>query len=338
MDKRFISNRKATINTINLIQREFNLLDEKGEKDMIVDFLSRMEAKTKVRIVLLKEGKSRISSPIPEANSPDYWRAALIIIKHARLTYLEDKESFSQFLYKLKAHISESEDQTEAKEDLSPQKAHSIESENQKETKEHIPPQEAHMIESEDQKEVKEDIPLPITSKVMKGAKISLLGLDLAGKTTILHRLKTGRFIPNPTQTIGVSSEIIEIDNVKFTAWDLGGQEKFRRALWDMYTKNSEGIIFVVDLIDQQRYSEAQSSLIRALKMPHLENVPLALFFNKSDLAINFHDQNLINLLGIDEIDDRESEVFLTSAKTGEGIIEGIYWLSNAIISKNKKK
>jgi len=63
----------------------------------------------------------------------------------------------------------------------------------------------------------------------------------------LLQRLKTGRWIPNPPQTIGVKTETLKINNIEFAAWDLGGQLHFRRALWDMYTKDSVGLVFVID-------------------------------------------------------------------------------------------
>ena len=83
-----------------------------------------------------------------------------------------------------------------------------------------------------------------------KNAKISVLGLDRAGKTTMLQRLKTGRWIPDTTPTIGMNAETIQIGDVTFSAWDLGGQLQFRKALWEMYTKNSAGLIYVVDVSD----------------------------------------------------------------------------------------
>ncbi len=293
MSKRLSSNRKATIDTTTRIQREYSLLKKKGDEDNILDYLTHLESKAKVRVVLLQEGKSRISSPVPEANTPDYWRAVLIIIKHARLTYQEDKKSFLRFLSQFKAHVSGSKAQ-----------------------------EKVHRVRT-----------IPVTSKVVKERKISILGLDRAGKTTIIKRMKTGKFIPNPPQTIGVNTEIIKINDRKFTVWDLGGEALFRRALWEMYTKNTAGLVFVIDLVDQRRFSDAQSSLKRMMKIPHLKNIPLALFFNKSDLLENFPDQNLLHVLEIDELDGRESQVFQTSAKTGEGIIEGINWLTSVIMT-----
>lgn len=164
-----------------------------------------------------------------------------------------------------------------------------------------------------------------------KNAKISVLGLDRAGKTTMLQRLKTGRWIPDTTPTIGMNAETIQIGDVTFSAWDLGGQLQFRRALWEMYTKNSAGLIYVIDVSDAARYPEARNNLWRMLKMNHLQNVPLAIFANKVDLVDSVTEEDLANFMGINKKMSRILNIFKTSAKTGEGIHKGIYWLADAI-------
>jgi small GTP-binding protein len=164
-----------------------------------------------------------------------------------------------------------------------------------------------------------------------KNAKISVLGLDRAGKTTMLQRLKTGRWIADTTPTIGMNAETIQIGDVTFSAWDLGGQLQFRRALWEMYTKNSAGLIYVIDVSDPARYPEARNNLWRMLKMNHLQNVPLAIFANKVDLVDSITEDDLANFMGINKKMSRVLNIFKTSAKTGEGIHKGIYWLADAI-------
>ena len=163
-----------------------------------------------------------------------------------------------------------------------------------------------------------------------KNAKISVLGLDRAGKTTMLQRLKTGRWIPDTTPTIGMNAETIQIGDVTFSAWDLGGQLQFRRALWEMYTKNSKGLIYVIDLSDPARFPESRNYLWRMLKMNHLKNIPLAIFANKVDL-VDCTEEDLANFMGINKKMSRVLSIFKTSAVTGEGIHKGIYWLADAI-------
>ncbi len=163
-----------------------------------------------------------------------------------------------------------------------------------------------------------------------KNAKISVLGLDRAGKTTMLQRLKTGRWIPDTTPTIGMNAETIQIGDVTFSAWDLGGQLQFRRALWEMYTRNSKGLIYVIDLSDPARFPESRVYLWRMLRMNHLKNIPLAIFANKVDL-IDCTEEDLANFMGINSKMSRVLSIFKTSAFTGEGIHKGIYWLADAI-------
>jgi small GTP-binding protein len=163
-----------------------------------------------------------------------------------------------------------------------------------------------------------------------KNAKISVLGLDRAGKTTMLQRLKTGRWIPDTTPTIGMNAETIQIGDVTFSAWDLGGQLQFRRALWEMYTKNSKGLIYVIDLSDPARFPESRVYLWRMLRMNHLKNIPLAIFANKVDL-VDCAEEDLANFMGINKKMSRVLNIFKTSAVTGEGIHKGIYWLADAI-------
>jgi signal recognition particle receptor subunit beta len=113
---------------------------------------------------------------------------------------------------------------------------------------------------------------------------------------------------------------------------------QFRRTLWDMYTKNSVGLIFVVDVSDPKRYPEVRINLQRMLSLTHLENLPLAIFANKIDLVDEIEERDLTNILGISKINNREIKVFKTSAKTGEGIMEGIYWLSDIILLRMDEK
>lgn len=82
-------------------------------------------------------------------------------------------------------------------------------------------------------------------------SKILMLGLDAAGKTTILYALKLGR-INNTIPTIGFNVEELHYEKVSFMVWDVGGQEKLRN-LWAHYYEGTNGLIFVVDSSDQER-------------------------------------------------------------------------------------
>ncbi|CAK91990.1 unnamed protein product (macronuclear) [Paramecium tetraurelia] len=92
-----------------------------------------------------------------------------------------------------------------------------------------------------------------------KEMRILMLGLDAAGKTTILYKLKLGEVVSS-VPTIGFNVETVEYKNIKFTVWDVGGQDKIR-LLWRHYYQNTQGLIFVVDSSDKERVDVAREEL-----------------------------------------------------------------------------
>merc|ERR1712017_47803 len=94
--------------------------------------------------------------------------------------------------------------------------------------------------------------------------RILMVGLDAAGKTTILYKLKLGEIVTT-IPTIGFNVETVEYKKINFTVWDVGGQDKIR-PLWRHYYENTQGIIFVVDSNDQERLDAAKDELSRMLE------------------------------------------------------------------------
>ena len=82
-----------------------------------------------------------------------------------------------------------------------------------------------------------------------------MIGLDNAGKTTVLYKLKLGEVVTT-IPTIGFNVETVEYKNISFTVWDVGGQTKIR-ALWAHYFQDTQGIIYVVDSNDPARIEES---------------------------------------------------------------------------------
>merc|ERR1719247_83816 len=96
-----------------------------------------------------------------------------------------------------------------------------------------------------------------------KDMRILMVGLDAAGKTTILYKLKLGEVVTT-IPTIGFNVETVEYKNICFTVWDVGGQDKIRR-LWRHYYQNTQGLIFVVDSNDRDRIEDAKEELHKML-------------------------------------------------------------------------
>ena len=91
-------------------------------------------------------------------------------------------------------------------------------------------------------------------------AKILMLGLDGAGKTTVLYKLKLNETV-STIPTIGFNVESVQpVKNVTFTVWDVGGQDKIR-PLWRHYFVGCEGLVYVVDSVDHERFMEAKDEL-----------------------------------------------------------------------------
>lgn len=116
-----------------------------------------------------------------------------------------------------------------------------------------------------------------------KDMRILMLGLDAAGKTTILYKLKLGEIVSS-VPTIGFNVETLEFKNIKFTVWDVGGQDKIR-LLWKHYYQNTQGLIFVVDSLDTERIDIAKEELHRMLSQEEMAQAAVLVFANKQDQA-----------------------------------------------------
>lgn len=94
--------------------------------------------------------------------------------------------------------------------------------------------------------------------------KIITVGLDNAGKTTIVYRLVLNDVVAT-IPTVGSNVEELVYKNLKFLVWDLGGQTVFRDT-WSTYYTNTHAIIFVVDSTDRERISCAKDEFLKMLQ------------------------------------------------------------------------
>merc|ERR1712086_553405 len=162
-----------------------------------------------------------------------------------------------------------------------------------------------------------------------KEMRVLMVGLDNAGKTTILYKLKLGEIVTT-IPTIGFNVESVEYKNINFTVWDVGGQDKIR-PLWRHYFQNTQAIIFVVDSNDQDRISEAREELNRMLNEDELRDALLLVFANKQDLPDALNAAEITEKLGLHSIRQRNWYIQSTCATTGDGLYEGLDWMSSSL-------
>uniref|UniRef100_A0A0P4VU06 Uncharacterized protein n=2 Tax=Scylla TaxID=6760 RepID=A0A0P4VU06_SCYOL len=183
------------------------------------------------------------------------------------------------------------------------------------------------------------DPAIPITftkdNRIHIGARIEMrvvtLGLDGAGKTSILFKLKQDEFV-STIPTIGFNVETIEYKNFKFTVWDVGGQLKLR-PLWRHYYFNTQAVIFVVDATDVERLPEAQTELTKLMTERELKDASLLIFANKENSEHALGMPALTDSLGLHKLClGRSWHIQPCDAQSGTGLHQGLDWLARQLV------
>lgn len=169
----------------------------------------------------------------------------------------------------------------------------------------------------------------------LERAKILILGLDSAGKTTLSKYLRLGEYDDSTIPTIGQNINTFKVDDWMITAVDVAGQKNFR-FLWEAHYQGSSAIIFVIDSADFERLPEAKEILrTHVFNNPILEKVPVLILANKQDLPGAIDAPLLIQLLGLHrQFLDRTFAVFDCSILYGKGIVESFLWLVDELEMK----
>lgn len=156
--------------------------------------------------------------------------------------------------------------------------------------------------------------------------RLLLLGLDAAGKTTLLYKMQCGQVVTT-VPTIGFNVEQVEFGKSTFTVWDVGGQEKIR-PLWRHYYMGTDALIYVVDSTDKERLEESAEELHKILLDPSMTNIKgLLVFANKQDLKSAADARTVAKAMALDKL-KVASLVQPCSATKGDGIYEGLEWLA----------
>jgi small GTP-binding protein len=166
-----------------------------------------------------------------------------------------------------------------------------------------------------------------------KEYRIVMLGLDSAGKTTLLYRLKLGE-VQHTVPTIGFNVESVEYRNISFLVWDVGGQEKLRM-LWRHYYESAKGLIFVVDSADVDRIAIARKELSKLAAAEELKGATILIFANKQDLPGAMNAQEVAKELNLREmLIHHQWYIQPCIATDGKGLHQGLDWLSSTLSQK----
>ena len=164
---------------------------------------------------------------------------------------------------------------------------------------------------------------------------IAIIGLDGAGKTTIINRLLKSEFnLVRPT--FGINIEIYKYGSLEFIVYDIGGQTPLRESLWNKFVASADGIVFVFDSADKKRFKLAVQEFYNTLT--YNKKAPLLFLANKIDLkeAVDFN--KIRSLFNFNKLirEQRKCEFTQCSALTGEQLFESWDWLTHQLLSKKE--
>ena len=173
-------------------------------------------------------------------------------------------------------------------------------------------------------------------------ATIVVCGLDNSGKSSILNRLKTANKPTafEATPTVGYQEETFRNNNIKFAAFDMSGQSRYRN-LWESYLGDADAILFVVDSSDRLRVVVAKEELDNLIAHPDFKanpEIPILIFANKIDVDGALSSDECSRALELDRITDHPIHIVSSNGVTGLGLPDGMTWLCNELKPALRRK
>lgn len=162
--------------------------------------------------------------------------------------------------------------------------------------------------------------------------KIVIVGLNNAGKTTILYRLNLGTVVTTEP-TVGSNVEEVRHKGLLFQVWDVGGQESLR-ATWTTYLQATDAIIFVVDSNDEETMMLAKMELYNVLLHENARNAVVLVLANKQDVQGAVPPDETAERLELVSLRTHEWRLQGCCALTGEGLGEGMDWIANKVLAR----
>ncbi|XP_041478532.1 ADP-ribosylation factor-like protein 5B [Lytechinus variegatus] len=159
--------------------------------------------------------------------------------------------------------------------------------------------------------------------------KVIIVGLDNAGKTTILYQILMNEVV-HTSPTIGSNVEEVTWKNIHFLMWDIGGQDSLRTA-WSTYYAGTQFIILVIDSTDRERLHISKAELYQMLANEDLRHAAVLLYANKQDLKGSMSSAEISQQLNLTSVKDHEWHIQACCALTGEGLYQGLEWIANQI-------
>jgi len=169
-----------------------------------------------------------------------------------------------------------------------------------------------------------------------KKGQLLVIGLDNAGKSTLLTMLVRSKVVQHEPTHQPVSDEI-RVGSLKLRAVDMGGHAIARR-MWREYSKEADAVVYIVDAADRDRFAEAALELHKLLAGSLPPHVPVLLLGNKVDLPNAVREEEIYFALGLDELQaagpqaqQRPLRLFMCSVFQGTGFTEGLEWLASCV-------